>query len=262
MKFIETHFHLDYLKSFPRDEIIEKGKSEGIEKFITIAVEPDNLKIVREIAHIYPEVYFTQGVHPHDSKLSTADSLKEIKDNLNNPKCVAVGEIGLDYHYDNSPRDIQKKVFEEHLQIASDNDLPVVIHSRDADNDTKEILSNFSSVLKRKGVIHSFTAGKDLAEFALKEGFFLGFNGIITFKKAEDVRDIVRITPKEQLLLETDSPFLTPVPHRGKENGPYYLPFVGKKVLEIFNENNAYDEKILMNTFYENSFKCFPKLRN
>lgn len=257
MKLIETHFHLDYLKAFERSEIIEKAKAENVEKFITIAVEPKNLSVVRQISNEFNEVYFTQGIHPHEAKFSTPDSIQEIKNHLDNPKCVAVGEIGLDYHYDNSPRDIQRKVFEQHLEIACENDLPVVIHTRDADDDTTSILRNFSTKLKRKGVIHSFTASIEFAEFALGEGFYLGFNGIITFKKADDVRQAVKIAPIEKILFETDSPFLTPVPHRGKENGPYFLPHIAEKVLEIKELG-----KDAIDQVYKNSFTCFPKLAN
>lgn len=169
---------------------------------------------------------------------------------------AAVGEIGLDYHYNNSPIDVQKKVFEKQLQLACDLDLPVVIHTREADEDTRDILKNFIPHLKRKGVLHSFTSGRALAEYALSEGFYLGFNGIITFKKAENVQEVVQITPLEQILLETDSPFLTPVPHRGKENAPYYLPFIAQKVAELKGETI---EKILP-IVYQNSLNCFYKL--
>jgi TatD DNase family protein len=148
---------------------------------------------------------------------------------------VAIGEIGLDYHYSKSPHDEQRQAFEEQLQIAIDFNLPVVIHSRDADEDTMAILKNFSSTLKRKGVIHSFTSGLKLAELAIKENFYLGFNGIITFKNAENVRDALRLTPVEKILLETDSPFLTPDPYRGMENAPYYLPFIAEKIAEVKN---------------------------
>lgn len=134
----------------------------------------------------------------------------------------------------------------------------MVIHTRDADEDTKAILKNFAPHLKRKGVIHSFTSSKELAEYCLSEGFYIGFNGIITFKKAENVQEVVKITPVEQILFETDSPFLTPVPHRGKENAPYYLPFVAAKVAELKNV----DLELLKKQVLENSFKCFHKLIN
>lgn len=256
--FIETHCHLDYLKAEPLEEIRKKIKEAGINKVITIGVDPQNLDNVQTISDSHAEVYFTQGIHPHDAKDATDTEYNKIRTRANLPKMVAVGEIGLDYHYNNSPPDIQKKAFELQLGIAADHDLPVVIHTRDADEDTKAILRNFSTHLKRKGVVHSFTSSLELAEFVLEEGFFIGFNGIITFKKAENVQEVVKITPVDRILFETDSPFLTPVPHRGKENAPYYLPFVAQKISEL--KNVSIEE--LKEKVYANSLRCFPKLSN
>ena len=255
---IETHCHLDYLKAYTLEEIREKIKEAGITKVVTIGVDPGNLDKVLALADQYPEIYFTQGIHPHDAKEATTVEFDKIKSRSSHPKMVAVGEIGLDYHYNNSPPEIQKKVFEQQLQMAVDADLPVVIHTRDADEDTKSILRNFSSSLKRKGVIHSFTSTIDLAQFCLHEGFHIGFNGIITFKKAENVQEVVKITPAERILFETDSPFLTPVPHRGKENGPYFLPHVVSKIAELKGMN----EEILREQVYKNSLLCFFKLND
>jgi TatD DNase family protein len=254
--FIETHCHLDYLKAEPLEEIRKKIKEAGITKVVTIGVDPLNLDKVQELSKLYPEIYFSQGIHPHDAKEATDIEFNKIKSRCGEIKMVAVGEIGLDYHYNNSPPDIQKKVFEKQLQIASDQDMPVIIHTRDADEDTKAILKNFSKILKRKGVVHSFTSGLELAQFVLDEGFYIGFNGIITFKKAENVQEVVKMTPLERILFETDSPFLTPVPHRGKENAPYYLPFVAAKIAELKNA----DLEKLKTQVLQNSLKCFPKL--
>lgn len=237
----------------PLQEIIEKAQNQGIEKIVTIAVEPDNFDSVKEIAESYDCVFYSQGIHPHDAKLSTPDALKTIRARTTEPKMVAVGEIGLDYHYDNSPRDKQKDVFKEQLKIAIETNKPVIIHSRDADEDMIEILNEYAPNLQRKGVIHSFTSGPQLAKTALDLGFYLGFNGIITFKNANEVRDIVRICPIERLLLETDSPFLTPVPHRGKENAPFHLPFVLEKVAEIKEMDPKDVERICL----ENSYMLF-----
>lgn len=254
--FIETHCHLDYLKAEPLEEIRKKISEAGITKVITIGVDPENLDKVKELSELYPEVYFTQGIHPHDSKEAGETEFKKIEERSSMSKMVAVGEIGLDYHYNNSPHDIQKIHFERQLQIAADKDLPVVIHTRDADEDTRSILKNFSAHLKRKGVVHSFTSSLELAEFVLSEGFYLGFNGIVTFKKAENVQEVVKITPTDRILFETDSPFLTPVPHRGKENAPYYLPFVAAKIAELKNVSL----ETLKAEVYQNSLKCFYKL--
>lgn len=254
--YIETHCHLDYLKELPLEDILRKIQEAGISKVVTIGVDPQNLDRVREISHTYPQVYYSQGIHPHDAKDATDVEYNKIITRAIDPKMIAVGEIGLDYHYNNSPAEAQRAAFEKQLQIACDHDLPVIIHTRDADEDTKAILKNFSSKLKRKGVIHSFTSTKDLAEFVLAEGFYIGFNGIITFKKAENVQEVVKITPNDRILFETDSPFLTPVPHRGKENAPYYLPFVAAKVAELKNINVEELKAIVL----ANSYKCFPKL--
>ncbi|MCB9090970.1 MAG: TatD family hydrolase [Halobacteriovoraceae bacterium] len=229
---IETHCHLDYLKQDTLENILKRSHDEGVSKIMTIAVDPTNLSKVIEIANSHDNVFCSQGIHPHDAKDFTQEVKNTIIQNTQqNAKVLAIGEIGLDFHYNNSPPDVQKKVFEEQLQIALDLNKPIIIHTREADDETKDILKNF--LPKLKGVLHSFTAGKELAEFALNAGFYLGFNGIITFKNAQSVRDIVDITPLDQLLIETDSPFLTPVPHRGKENAPFYLKHVAEKVAEI-----------------------------
>lgn len=254
---IETHCHLDYLKALPFEELRQKIHEAGITEVITIGVDPENLDKVRELAHTYPEIYYTQGIHPHDAKIGTDVEWNKIIDRANDPKMVAVGEIGLDYHYNNSLPDIQKEAFERQLQIACDHDLPVVIHTREADEDTIAILKNFSRTLKRKGVIHSFTSSLDLAQFVLDEGFHIGFNGIITFKNAVNVQEVVKITPVARILFETDSPFLTPVPHRGKENAPYYLPFIAAKIAEL----KGIDLDTLKSQVIQNSLSCFHKLR-
>jgi TatD DNase family protein len=254
---IETHCHLDYLKAEPLEEILKKIKEAGITKVVTIGVDPLNLDKVMELSNAHEQIYFTQGIHPHDAKEATEVEFNKIIARATMPKMVAVGEIGLDYHYNNSPPEAQRLAFEKQLQIACDSDLPVVIHTRDADEDTKAILKNFSTKLKRKGVVHSFTSTLELAEFVLNEGFHIGFNGIITFKKAENVQEVVKITPAERILFETDSPFLTPVPHRGKENAPFYLPFVAAKIAELKGLNL----EELKTQVYQNSLNCFFKLR-
>lgn len=253
MNIIETHCHLDYLEKESLEEILKKSKEVGIDKIITIAVEPDNFDKVFELSKRYEEIYFTQGVHPHDAIKAKPEDLKQIEQRAIEKKMVAVGEIGLDYHYNHSPRDIQIKRFEEQLEIAIKTNKPVVIHSREADEDMMSILKNFAPHMKRKGVIHSFTSTKELAELALDEGFYLGFNGIITFKNAHAVREIVELTPIERILIETDSPFLTPVPHRGKENAPYYLPFVLDKIVEI----KLLDKEMASKIIRENSESLF-----
>lgn len=230
---IETHCHLDYLKDRPLEETLQKCDDLNIEKIITIAVAPDNLDTVFSLAKTHANIFGTQGIHPHEAKSWSAEVEAKILSHAREEKIVAVGEIGLDFYYNNSPKEKQIPAFERQMEIASELDLPVVIHSRDADPETIEILDNKAPALKKKGVIHSFTSGPELAKKALEHNFYLGFNGIITFNSAQNVRDIVELCPLENIILETDAPFLTPVPYRGRENAPFYLPFVAEKIAEI-----------------------------
>ncbi|MDX5298470.1 MAG: TatD family hydrolase [Gammaproteobacteria bacterium] len=231
---IETHCHLDYLKADTLDNLLAQAANAGIERILTIAVSPDNLAKVNALTLQYPQVYGTQGVHPHEADHYTAAVDAQIRETATrNARIRAIGEIGLDYYYEHSDRAAQRRAFEQQLQIACELDLPVVIHSRDADDDMQHVLKGFEQSLTRRGVIHSFTAGPELADYAIAQGWYLGFNGIATFPKAENVREIVRRTPAEQILLETDAPYLTPVPWRGHENAPAYLPLVAEKIAEL-----------------------------
>lgn len=250
---IETHCHLDYLKQAPAAELIELARQRNIEKIITISVTPDNLDEALDLANNHENVYCTQGIHPHDARLWNDAVESKIITNLKNEKVLAVGEIGLDFHYNHSPKDKQIEVFSKQIEIAIENELPVVIHTRDADEETLDVLRKYQGQMKRKGVIHSFTSGIELAKQAISWGFYLGFNGIITFKNATNVREVLEITPIDKVLLETDAPFLTPDPYRGRENAPHYLPFVAQKVSEV---KNLEIKKVLQET-YQNSLTLF-----
>ncbi len=236
---IDSHCHLDYMKKVSVEETLQKSKEVGIDKLVTISVEPDNLAVTLELAKKYENVFCSQGIHPHDVKLITEEILQTVKENAqNNPaEVLAIGEIGLDYHYDHSPRKLQQEMFERQLQLADELDLPVVIHSREAEDDTISVLKNFTETLKRKGVFHSFSSSLPLAEFALEQGFYLGFNGMITFSQADNVREALKITPPNRLLIETDAPFLAPKPYRGRENGPFYLGHILEKAADVMGLN-------------------------
>lgn len=250
---VETHCHLNYLKNASLEEILDKSKENGIEKIITIAVAPDNFDTVYQLAQNHPMIFCTQGVHPHQASAWVDEAQEKILHRASNSKVVAIGEIGLDYHYHLSPSEQQKNVFEKQCSLAAQCDLPVVIHSRDADDDMMSILKNMSSSMKKKGVIHSFTSSLQLAELALDLGFYLGFNGIITFKNAQNVRDVLEITPLERIVLETDSPFLTPVPFRGIENAPYFINWVAQEAAKIKKQ----ETEDFLRQCYENSHQLF-----
>ena len=235
---VETHCHLDYLGEQALAETLAAAAEVGIERVVTIAVAPDNLATVRRIAEADARVWCTQGIHPHEAGSYDEAVEAAIREGAGHPRVVAIGEIGLDYYYDHADRGAQRDAFARQLALAAELALPVVIHSRDADEDTAAILAEYLPDARRAGlaspgVIHSFTSGQRLAEFALEAGFYLGFNGITTFRNADNVRAIVELTPVGQLLLETDAPYLTPVPYRGTTNAPCYLPFVAEKIAEL-----------------------------
>ncbi len=250
---LETHCHLDYLEGDALDDTLARSREVGIERIVTIAVSPDNLDTVAGIAAAHEDVWATQGIHPHEAEKYTDAVGEQIRTRVGEDKIVAVGEIGLDYYYDHADRRVQQQVFEQQLQIAADTDMPIVVHTRDADEDTRAILANFSDKLARKGVIHSFTSGMALAEYCLGEGFCLGFNGIATFNRADNVREVVAATPLDQLVLETDAPYLTPVPYRGKPNAPFYLPFVAEKIAQV----KGYEIEHLLAQAWHNSLGLF-----
>ena len=250
---IETHCHLDYLDQADLEITLAKSRQVGIERIITIAVSAGNLESVMKLATSSANIWGTQGIHPHEAESYTPEVDAIIRRNAGHAKILAVGEIGLDYYYDHADRAVQRFAFEQQLQTAIELDLPVVIHTREADDDTRDILKNCSTSLARKGVIHSFTSSLALAEFCLAEGFMLGFNGITTFSSADNVRQVVAATPMTQLLLETDAPYLTPVPYRGRPNAPYYLPFIAETLAAI----KEVDVEVLLQQAYRNSLDVF-----
>jgi TatD DNase family protein len=237
MQLIDSHCHLNYdYAPKTADDLIREAKAAGITALVTIGTDLQTISEVQSISEKYEEVYHTIGVHPHDaSSLSDADSellLRAAK----HPKCRGIGEIGLDYHYDNSPREIQKQRLEQQLEIALELAKPIVIHSRDGEED---LLRSLTSYAKRvptgsiPGVIHCFTGTEAFGRACLDLGFYISFSGIITFKKADEVRACVAAFPLEKLLVETDSPFLAPIPHRGKKCEPAMVKLTAMKIAEV-----------------------------
>ena len=250
---LETHCHLDYLEGDVLADTIQAANEVNIQRIITIAVSPDNLDTVMGITKEHEMVWGTQGIHPHDADAYNDDVDSRIRENALDSKIVAIGEIGLDYYYDHSDRAKQRNAFERQLQIAIDLEMPIVVHTREADEDMQAILQNFVGQMPKRGVIHSFTSGIDLAKYCLDQGFHLGFNGISTFKTAENVREVVDITPVDKILFETDAPYLTPVPYRGRPNEPKYLPFIAENIATV--KNIPLDE--LLPKVWNNSMELF-----
>src|SRR5262252_9249221 len=225
MAFIDSHCHIDGQEyDLDREEVIRRARDAGVAMMLNVGTgDPQSGSFERAVAlaRQYEQVYAAIGVHPHDAKLFD-DAAERRLMNLatQNSKVVAWGEIGLDYHYDHSPRDIQRTVFQRQLRIAREIRLPVVIHSREANHDTIKIIRDELSDYNRAGVLHCFGGDLQMARAAIDLGFYISFAGNLTFKKAGDLREIARQLPRERLLVETDCPYLTPVPYRGKRNEP------------------------------------------
>jgi TatD DNase family protein len=228
---LDIHTHLNFLEHSPEEALV-LARSRGVRSMITIGTEPGDLQTVIDIARKhYPEVLCTLGIHPHEAKVFTPEIEAFIRKEALAKEVVAIGEIGLDYFYKNSDPDVQRKVFEQQLQIAADLKLPVEIHTRDADEDTVEILKKFKG--RVKGVLHCFTGTRWLAEQALALDFNISLSGVVTFKNAESLRETVEFLPLDRIHVETDAPFLTPSPFRGVKNSPQYVVFVAQFVSDL-----------------------------
>ncbi|MEZ7973741.1 MAG: TatD family hydrolase [SAR324 cluster bacterium] len=229
--FIDTHCHLDKLDSTP-EEAVNEAKDAGVKRMLTISVDEPSLDFVSNAVQQFPEVYGSVGFHPHDAS-AMSDSLENKIRQLaqDEDKVIAIGEIGLDYHYLYCPVEVQQRVFRQQLMLAEELNLPVVMHSREAEADTLNILKEIP--VKSLGVAHSFTSSFEMARTLVEMGWYLGINGIVTFKNTEDLREVVRWLPLEKMLLETDSPFLTPVPFRGKPNKPAHIPVIATFISEL-----------------------------
>lgn len=230
---IDTHCHLD-ARAFDadRDACIERARAAGVERLVAIGTGdgPPDLEAGIRLAERYPFIEATVGVHPHDAAKATEETWAGLAALMGHPKVVAVGEIGLDYHYDFSPRETQQAVFARQLEMAREAGLPVVIHTREAWRDTVELIRRHGVV---GGVFHCFSGGPREAEEALALGFYLSFSGIVTFPKAEEIRRAALLAPDDRLLIETDSPYLAPAPHRGKRNEPAYLVQTARCLAEL-----------------------------
>jgi TatD DNase family protein len=226
LHWVDTHTHLEYDYPFSLDEYIRIANESEVKTFISIGTTLSSFNEIQKISEQHDSVFYTVGIHPHESKDFTTEVETEMKKHLLNRKCLAVGEIGLDYYYNHSDHNVQKQVFEQQLQIAIDSKKPVSIHTRDAEQDTVEFLKKYSAkttLTDRPGVLHCFSGSRWLAEQCLNLGFYLSFSGILTFKTAQDLRETASWAPLDRILLETDSPYLAPVPFRGKPNHSAYL---------------------------------------
>ena len=236
---VDSHTHLDAPEfDDDREEVIQRARDSSLDLLINIATaRPAEFSIQRtlELLQGYDFIYGAVGVHPHDASHVDASYLQKLQTWSDNPKVVLWGEIGLDYYYDHSPRDCQREVFRRQLKIAIERGLPVSIHCRDAWPDLMEILDAECDGTGLKGMLHSFTGSKEDAQQCVSMGFFISFSGIVTFKNASSLRDVARELSLDQILVETDAPYLAPVPHRGRRNEPAFVADVARSLADTMD---------------------------
>ena len=224
MTLTDSHCHLDFPDfAAERDDVVERARAAGVGRLITISTRVERHGELAALAERYPEVFFTVGTHPLQAAEEPEVAPERLVVLARHPKCVGIGEAGLDYHYDAAPRDVADRVFRAHIAAARDSGLPLVIHSRDADADMAATLRDEMERGRFAAVLHCFTASAELAATGLELGLYVSFSGVVTFKASEALRDIARAVPVDRMLVETDAPFLAPTPHRGKRNEPAYV---------------------------------------
>lgn len=256
---IDSHCHLNFddFTDDGIDVVVKRAKDAGVSRMLTICTKLEEADKLRSIAESDPDIFCTVGIHPHEAEETLnqidAASLKNwLVDHTNHPKVIGFGETGLDYYYGHSPRDKQILSFRTHLEAAVQTDLPLSVHTRDAEEDTIELIRQFP---RSRGVIHCFTGSPWLRDQALDIGFYISISGIITFNKAQELRDTIKDIPLERLLIETDAPFLAPVPFRGKKNEPSLIVHTAQTLADL--KGVSLDDVSVATS--ENFYKLFSK---
>ncbi|MGE3246792.1 MAG: TatD family hydrolase [Beijerinckiaceae bacterium] len=254
---IDSHCHLDF-PEFAEDmpATLERAREAGVARMITISTRVDRYDVYRDIADANDNVWFSAGTHPHRAHEEPDTSVEDLIALASHPKCVAIGEAGLDYHYDKAPRDVAAAVFRKHIAAARRTGLPLVIHSRDADEDMAAILRDEAGKGAFPALLHCFTSSRQLAETGLELGLYVSFSGVLTFKNSQDLRDIAKDVPLDRLLVETDAPFLAPVPYRGKRNQPAYVTETAK----VLADCKGVTEQQIADATTANVLRLFSKM--
>jgi TatD DNase family protein len=253
---VDSHCHLDYLeRDGELDAAIARARAAGVGAMITICTKLSEFELVHAIAARYEHIYCSVGVHPHEAEEEGQGDPGRLIELAGHDKVVGIGETGLDYYYEHSPRAEQRESFRTHIAAARQSGLPVIIHSREADEDTLAILREAHAEGPFGGVLHCFTAGAELASAALELGLYISIAGIVTFKKAEALREIVREIPLDRLLVETESPYLAPVPQRGKRNEPAFVAHTAAALAEL----KGVSPEELARITTDNAFRLFAK---
>jgi TatD DNase family protein len=257
MRLIDSHCHLDFEDFADEIEaVVARAQAAGIERMITISTRIAHGDRLVALAERFPNVYFSIGTHPHQAAEEPVTDIAAIRAFARHPKCVAIGEAGLDYHYDYAPREVAAKVFRAQIAAARDLGLPLVIHSRDADEDMAAILKDEMGKGRFAAVLHCYTSGYALAETGLALGLYISFSGVLTFKNSQSLREIARAAPLGRLLVETDAPYLAPVPHRGKRNEPAFVVETARVLADV----KGLDERVIADATRENTLRLFAKM--
>jgi TatD DNase family protein len=231
---VDSHCHLDFPDfDDDRDAILERARAAGVETIVTISTRVARFPALEAITARYPSVYCSVGTHPHNAAEEPDVTIEDLVRLSAGPKVVAIGEAGLDYHYDNAPRDAQERSFRRHIAAARETQLPLVIHAREADEDMAAILTEETGQGAFPAILHCFSSGRELARRGLDLGLYVSFSGIVTFKRSDELRAIARDVRLDRLLVETDAPYLAPVPHRGRRNEPAYVAETAKALAEV-----------------------------
>jgi len=254
---VDSHCHLDFPDFADElDQVVARARRAGVVRMVTICTHLSRFADVRAIAERFDDVYCSVGVHPHEAAEEGVDDPAALIEAAAHPRVVAIGESGLDYYYEHSPRAAQRRSFRAHIAAARETGLPLVVHTRDADADTIEILTDEWRKGAFDAVIHCFSTGRQVAEAALNMGFFISLSGILTFKAAEGLREIVRDLPLDRLLVETDAPYLAPIPNRGKRNEPAYVVHTAARMAR----EKGVEKALLAARTTENFFRLFNKV--
>jgi len=257
MMLIDSHCHLDFPDfASELDAVVTRARAADVGRIITISTRVKKHAQVLAIAEKFLDVFCSVGTHPHNAKDETDIDAGRLIALAQHPKIVAIGEAGLDYHYDNSPRDVQAASFREHIAAARETGLPLVIHSRDCDADMQKTLEEETGKGPFKAVLHCFTGGRDLAFKAIALGHYVSFTGILTFKRSDELRAIAAALPADRVLVETDAPYLAPLPYRGQRNEPAYVV----ETVKILAEACGVPAEVIAGRTTENFFRLFSKV--
>ena len=256
---IDTHAHLCDEVYGGAEEIISSMESDALSRIITVAYDLPSSEFNRQLCKKHKNIYFAAGVHPNnaDEKSVSVDECKRLFELSKDPKCVAIGEIGLDYHYESTNKENQKEALEKQLCVAEEADLPVAFHVRDAYEDAYEIIKRHAPKLRKSAVMHCFSGSLETAKQYLDMGFYISFSGSVTFKNAKKFPEIIKNIPLDRILVETDSPYLTPHPYRGQTNYPRFVHLTAQRIAEILEK----DEEEIAKATTENAYRLFTKMK-